>query len=534
MELDYFISLSDRASSSVKDKWLDSSSAASRSFAAKTSYSVTGISGDSDFSLFFTLHKRNINPANIISNYSSSGGFGICFNHTNKLFALSHYPDVDGYNFSNINLSQKNCLGIIKNDRNITILNYDIDAKQIYQRESFSFNNDTSISGSGFVIGYSSPFYSKTSITGVSGLFDQLVLFNTALSDVDALTVFSGFLPLTKSSSTVYGSPYFDDYNFTLNEGSSLTLTGALNSIPFLNYLSTGVVPMGTGNYMARISGLIRYNYNDILWSGYYVSGDGIKCTYTGVPTVVTGTYTGNVALTNEYITFVNQIYASTNENSERVVSHLFSFTTYMYPDLDDYFSYNKISKYRTETTTTLTTSSDSYKSGFYMSGIILDKKYCYLMKYRDKTFEDVGIELPFDTAKQRFIATDEMVLGYNLYWGYNKISTYDISGIYIETSVVDETKDFSMIFDKSVYDPTYQSANFSFATGVFPRGAAIALGGESVYANTFRESKKNFIETSPYDLLHSKKNKALSVNFEDLFLNNDQNWSGTMPTFTI
>ena len=58
MELNYFISESQEASLYQKDKWLDTSSLSSRSFTRSKSYTLTGISGNSDFSLFFTYDKK--------------------------------------------------------------------------------------------------------------------------------------------------------------------------------------------------------------------------------------------------------------------------------------------------------------------------------------------------------------------------------------------------------------------------------------------------------------------------------------------
>lgn len=60
MELNYFISQSEAASQLVRDKWLDTSSAKSRSFISSEYTQLTGITGNCDFSLFFTLEKKII------------------------------------------------------------------------------------------------------------------------------------------------------------------------------------------------------------------------------------------------------------------------------------------------------------------------------------------------------------------------------------------------------------------------------------------------------------------------------------------
>jgi hypothetical protein len=82
MELNYFISGSQAASISQKDKWLDSSSLISRSFTRTSSYTLTGISGYSDFSLFFTFDKKDNKPGSLLSNIHSTSprGFSLNFN----------------------------------------------------------------------------------------------------------------------------------------------------------------------------------------------------------------------------------------------------------------------------------------------------------------------------------------------------------------------------------------------------------------------------------------------------------------------
>jgi hypothetical protein len=534
MELDYFISQSSRATLSQKDKWLDSSSIVTRSFQPSKAYRITGLnSGNSDFSIFFTFNRMSKFPSLILSNYVNQSGFFIGLNDTNKIFALASKPNIDSYTFNGIDLSAKNCLAIIKSNNRLTLFNYDLNSREVYQTDSFSFKSDTQVSGGNFVIGKATGEFPYP-LSGLSGIFDQLVVFNQSLDLEDAKTIFSGFLPLSKSTITVYGYKYYENSELNLKEGSILSYQDAENFIPFMDYLDTSAVPLSTGNYMAEISGTARYNVFDIVWTGYYTSGDQLTCSFTGSRTLVGGNYGAYSPTISENLMFTDKIYVSMNSSSERVTSHLFSFYTTSYPDIDDYFSYNKVAKYSTKTVDSFSTSSTSYISGFYMSGVVVDKTFCNLLRYSDKTFLDVGIELPFDVAKQRFVATEDFEEGYNLYWGYDKIESYYKSGQYIETSAVDEDKSFKMIFDKSVSDPKYVHTSINYATGAFPRGAAVVLAGDTVSRNSFREQKRDFFQTCHLDKLHARKNKSIGSTYEDIMINSNLNWSGSMTPITI
>ena len=85
MELNYFISQSDVASQLVRDKWLDTSSAKSRSFISSEYTQLTGITGNCDFSLFFTLEKKDNQEGSLLSNFKiqSNAGFSLNFNNNN-------------------------------------------------------------------------------------------------------------------------------------------------------------------------------------------------------------------------------------------------------------------------------------------------------------------------------------------------------------------------------------------------------------------------------------------------------------------
>lgn len=532
MELDFFISQSSSASSSEKDKWLETSNVETRSFVPNKSYTIEGLNGDSDFSIFFTLDKKTRNKGCLISNVSENGGFSINFNDNNKIFVHSHYPFIDCHTFEDIDLSKKNCLGITKINNSILILNYDIQAKQIYQKSSYTFNQNSKINGDNYKIGYNSKVYDNIKISGISGLFDQMVCFSGAISPEEAPIIFSGFLPLTKNSTTSYDLLYSTEEKLEIKKDSILSQEQANSFIPFLNYISSEVIPISTGNYICQISGATNYITNKISWTGYYGSGENIICNFTGIPKTTGNVYNNYVGGKPVTLFFKDDIYCSMNDNSERLISHMFSFYPVSSPETDDFFSFNILNKYRDETVNTLVESDSSYKSGFYMNGVCINKKYCSLLKHENKNFSEIGISLPFDIGKKLFMKVDGFSIGYNLYWGFEKINSYDISGIYITTNQVDVDKNYQMIFDKSNVDPNYIHSNFGFATGDYAKGTCIVLGGDTVQRNSFRMDKKDIIQTSLYSLMHGKKDKVNLINLSPVFENSLSNWSDSMQEY--
>lgn len=522
MELDYFIEQSSRAQASVKDKWLDGSSLILLDFGGAKSYNFTGISGNSDFSLYFSFERKMNSGECFFSNITESGGFAVLFNNNNQLSLYTHYPEPECYTFD-VNLGIKNCLALIKNDSQVSLLNYDLDAQDIYQIDSHNFTR-AEISGGAYTLGFKSDIFSRLGMSGISGAFDQMCVFNRALDIEDSLTVFSGFLPIQKTSTTVFTNKYYSEYSLTLKPSSIFSENQAASFIPFLNYVETGIIPFSTGNYTALISGDGNGFLSQINWSGFYGSGNN-NCLFTGVPVHVTGAFNEFNTTASGIIYFVDQFYSSLNENSERVGSHLVSFYTNLAPNIDDYFSYNTVSKYRDETTVTFSNPTGSYISGFYMNGVVIDRKYCNLMRYNGKTFKDVGIDLPFDSSSQLFMTVDGFSDMYNLYWGFEKISAFSISGIYVTTEQVEENNDYRMVFDKSVSDPYFVHANFGFATGVYPRGASVVLGGNTLSHVSFRMPKREIIETSYYHLIHGKKDHITLGELSGVYVNSEDNW---------
>lgn len=545
MELNYFISQSDVASQLVRDKWLDTSSAKSRSFISSEYTQLTGITGNCDFSLFFTLEKKDNQEGSLLSNFKiqSNAGFSLNFNNNNELFLYSNSSKSDCYTFSDIRLAKKNCIGIIKASNNITLLNYDIDSRSIYKTESFTFKPETNLTGGGFFIGYNTYVLSKIGLVGISGYFDQLVCFSGTLEKEDYEKVFSGFLPLEGTYSNVY-TKTSEIRQLERKNNSSLSQVNAEKFIPFLDYVSENYIPTNTGNYISTIFGTGSNALNKIFWSGEYTSSQDLLCYSTGTINYIGGEYTP-FSIGSNSIIFNDQIYYSMNNKSERTVSHLFSFYTGNNINVEDFFTYNKLEKYTyvaTENFTEIATAS-TYKSSFYMDGAIndktfymdsqvLEKPYMLLQTQVGKSFKDIGKQLLFDSSNGLFRLDNEFINGYNVYWGYSgKVNNYTIDETHITFPEILENGVYPLIYDKTSANPLQLFSNFTFSKGSFARGTSIVFLGENLAKAKYRQLKEDYYETSTLHLSHGKRDRITLVDQNSIYKNTNSYWTNTFRT---
>jgi len=534
MELNYFISGSEEAYLSKRDTWLDTSSLPFRSFTKTKSFTLTGISGNSDFSIFFSFDKKDNVEGSLLSNrhLGSSRGFSLNFNNNNELFLHSNYNSTpDSYTFSNVRLAKKNCIAVVKAGQQVTVFNYDLDSSSIYKKESFPFSFNTNLSGGSFLIGYNTYVLSDISLQGISGVFDQLVCFNTALGNLDCEKIFSGFLPLQGTFLTEYNKKDYELKQIENKENSILSKGSASKFIPFLDYVASSSIPLSNNNYISLITGLANSGLNKIYWSGYYTLNKDLLCYSTGVEIPIGGEYNlYTPAAFNGNLTFSDESYYSMNANSEMISSHLFSFYT-ANPNLEDFFTYNKIEAYKDITTSTLINASsfDTYKKTFYMDGIICDKNYCNLAYYSGVSYKNVGLELIFDKSNGLFSLDSSFQSGYNLYWGLSgKIENYEILSNHIDFNNIQEDNSYPLIYDTIQTDSNLLNSSNSSATGNFQRGAAVVFFGD-LTRSEYRQRREQFYETSSYHIAHSKKDKITLVNESGIYDNSDEYWSFSM-----
>ena len=548
MELNYFISQSEAASQLERDKWLDTSSVTSRSFTKIKSSGLTGISGDCNFSLFFTLDKKTNEAGTLLSNNNSqsSAGFSLNFNNNNELFLYSNSPVSDCYTFSKIRLAQKNCIGIIKSSKNITILNYDLDSKSIYKEESYIFSDTTNLAGGQIRIGYNPIVLNSISVSGISGIFDQLVCFTGVLLKQDYEKVFSGFLPLQGTYTNTY-TKISEIKQLETKNNSSLSQANAEKFIPFLENVAQNYIPTNTGNYISTIYGTGSVSQNKIYWSGEYSQTQDLLCYYTGSIYQIGAEYNQTAIGSNDII-FNDQIYYSMNDNSERTVSHLFSFYTGTNINVEDFFTYNKLEKYEYVTNSSLVDSATAadYKASFYMEGAInekvfnsdgevLEKPYVLLQTQKNKSFADIGIELVYDTINRLFLKGNGFVNGYNVYWGYTgKVDNYIETNNHISFPEIEEHGRYPCFYDKTSNNLTPLFSNFTFSTGYFPRGASIVFVGENLVKAKYRQRKQSYYETSSFHLAHGKRDRITLSPLYTIYNNENNYWTDTKTVYDI
>lgn len=524
MELDYFITGSRVDQSFVKDKWLDSSSAAIRGFNSSKKYTLTGISGSSDFSIFFTLDKKNGSAGSFLYNKATgeNAGFFIGYDSNNTLFVKTFDENVFAHSFNEIRLGQKNCIGIVKNKKSLSLYKYNLTGTGISQKESILFPVTSNPDGQNYYLGSGSEIFSRHNLAGFSGLFDQMVCFNKALTEDQCLSIFSGFQPLTRSFSPVNSLQYFSSgYQIpksnTTSNGTIQALIGIANGLD-------DVIPTG-GNYLASFTGYAQYATNFWQANGSYALSDNL-CTTTGSvnSSFITGSW---VPSSSVDITFADSIQSSYNSSGERVISHFFSFTSPLNLT-EHFFTYNIYQKYSTSLTGSWTRD-NSYLGNFVMSGIATNfsSGITILANVPSEKYNEIGYLGTYDRIQGKF-SVSGLTSGNRVFWGNSGVfsgSGYILSGKYIDLLDVEEDNTYPLIYDLSNNNVNLLHATLSnYATGTFYQDTSIVFTGINSWSTLIRAPKGTFWETVGYHLSHNKA-KVVPQNTSSVYLNSKDYW---------
>lgn len=504
MQLDYFISGSYIEQSFVKDKWLETTALATRSFPATKRYPFTGISGSQDFSLFFTFNKVNSTQGNLFSNYVSgeNKGFCVAFNANNELFVRSFSDPYYAEPVTDIRLGQKNCLGIIKNNRSLTLYKYNLQGTGISQQQTITFPKTTNLSGGSYYLGFGTGVSHILNLNGISGVFDQMVAFSTALTKDQSLSVFSGFQPYSLTQTPYYIKTY-EGSGFERRPTSLITETTIGTLSPIFNDISSSI-PSTTGNYVALFSGSSN-GAGFSLWSGYYAAGNSLTCYSTGtISSTIFGTGSFTASTINP-LTFSDSIYSSMNTSGERLVSH---FVTLYWGSgaSEDYYIYNLYQKYNSGVSGSLALTG-SYKNEFYMDGILTNNNsgISLLTNVSGDKFNQIGYQGVFDRTIGLFSVNGLTNSGSRVYWGESGlVSGYLLSSGYIDLINTTESEVYPLFYDLGTGNISQlHTTLWDYATGRFDPDTAIVFTGMSSWSDLFRVPKQNFWETCTYHLAH-------------------------------
>lgn len=525
MQLDYFISGSLIEQSFVKDKWLETTAFNTRSFPASKRFNFTGISGSQDFSLFFTLNKANSNAGNLFSNHVSGydKGFSIAYNANNELFIKSFGEPVFAEKVDSLRLGQKNCLGIVKNDRNLTFYKYNLQGTGISQQQTVNFPKNINLDGGQYFLGSGSGLFPLIGLPGFSGHFDQMVVFNTALTKDQSLSIFSGFQPYTKTENTYYIKTY--EGSGLERRPTSLISESDIKSFSVtLNTISNSI-PTSTGNYVSIFSGTSNGGgFN--LWSGSYAAGNSLTCYSTGaVTSSLFGTGTINPVSIGAF-SFNDSILASMNVSGERLVSH-FVTVNFGTGQPEDYFIYNLYQKYSSGVSGVLSLTGN-YKDEFFMNGVITNNQsgLVLLSNVSGDKFNQIGYEGIFDRTIGLFAVNGLTGSGSRVYWGQSgKVSGYLLSSGYIDLINTVENETYPLYYDLGSGNTNLiHTTLMNYATGKFDPDTSIVFTGVSSFSDLFRVSKQDFWETSTYHLAHG--DHMLKPTGTPIYLNSQDFWT--------
>lgn len=524
MELNYFISGSLIDPDLVKDKWLDSTGVSTRGFAASKKYTFTGFDGSDDFSIFFTFDKYNSSAGNLLSNVSgNSDGFCVAFNSNNELFVKTFGVQPYSELVNGIRLGVRNCLGLVKNNRQLTVYKYNLQGTGISQDQSFFFPLNTNVGTGRYYIGSGADIFNHIGLGGISGVFDQMVSFNVALTYDQCLSVFSGFQPYTLTRTPTY-SLLYQSSGFDYNSGQYISEVDLVDFSKVLNQISSGI-PNTTGNYSAYYSGNAFFTSGLSSWSGYYALTDKNLCYSTGA-IVSSSNSTTWVSRESTDFRFTDDLQVSMNNSGEKIFSHFITCTTNE-TTTPQYFSYNLYQKYKSGFLDSLSLN-NTYKTGFYMNGIITNNPsgICLLANVSGETFNQIGYNATFDRTLGLFVTSGITNSGFRIYWGPSGLITgYSISGQYVDFPSIAEDASFPMFYDLSSGNiGLVHSTLYNYATGRFDPESSIAFSGLNSWSDLFRVSKEDYWETSVYHLAHGDT-KILPQVTGNIYLNYSDYW---------
>lgn len=447
------------------------------------------------FSLFFTF-ERNTTGTQILFSTVLVGGYGwtLGITDSNFLFIEKYSANSEYFIYDNINLGDKNCICLQRNNETFTIYKYDVISESMEGIQSFSLlNNDIPLQEI-TVCGESATYPPR-----FDGIFDQIVLMSQPYSYEYILGLFKGFSPytLTETPSTSFflesSTSYFNN-SIIASDSEFLT---ELNS-----YAATSILDSySSGEYLMYITGNITssaINLGFSLNSGdTYCSGSGVIINWNHL---LTGLPTG-VGVSDSIYGVVRSV-----GDGKRV------FISNTYDISGSYFGSAKAifgSYYNLSSSTGTSLYYDlAYNTGFYMDGVT--------SQYADLVILGTGLELSptgynyisyQDSIDGRFYAPN---LGPNrtVYYNGERLLPGDFSydGNFIDVTSIESGNDGYIIYDTSTgFNFIYLGVS-NFATGKFYPNASIVFTGGASYTGIKRDMRSNYLETSSHHLYHACK----------------------------
>lgn len=447
------------------------------------------------FSLFFTF-KRNTTGAQVLFSTISVGtdGWTLGITDSNFLFIEKHSDTSESFIYDNINLGDKNCVCLQRNNETFTVYKYDIASETIEGIQSFSlldnniFANEITVCGE--VATYPPRF---------DGVFDQIVLMNQCYSYEYVMALLKGFAAYNltetptvsysiESSTSYFNNSILSSDNAFLTELNTYTIESILDSYSIGEYLLyiTGTVTSSSINLGLSL------NSGDT-----YCSGSGLILNWAhSLSSLPTG-----IGVSDTLYGVVRSI----GDGQRIFISNTYSISGAYFGD--GKAIYSSYSALQTDTGKSVSYDS-SYNTGFYMDGVT--------SPYSDLVILGTGVALSptgynsvsyQNSIDGRFYAPS---LGSDkaVYYNGERLESSDFSydGNFIDVLSVETHNNDYIIYDTSTgFNLIYLGVS-NFATGKFYPNASIVFTGHVSYTGIKRDIRSNYLETSSHHLYHSCK----------------------------
>lgn len=524
MNFEYYLGQSLIDSGDLKHFWGFDSSSGSGNFSSGSPLELLGTSDDENFTCLLTYSKQYTGRCLLLSNIDSGyNGFSIGITDDNMFFIDTYSQDYnETFVFDQINLSKKNTAVIQRIGDFFIIYNYNNVARNIFERQYFSFKSIVNNSGANIYFGGNANYPQDYSIPYFSGTVDQFAYFSEAYNEPVLLSLLSGFQPETSISGiTSYGRV---TSNESISYLDSIAISGSDYSYfySFMVDFNESVVSNYTGQGVALITGGLYGS--GWLSSGYYGDSNYYNpCLISGTTGYYGHTWSGKPSGTFQFSDTVNY---SVGNSGNMSITHSIRYIYPLYSMNPFTINHSFCEKWGYTTSYSGGVIDSGYYSGFYMNGTVSQFGESMILGTRTGISPGFfGIEATKNSIDGSFTALPEHSgIVQTVYLNGDITGNFSLSGrsigIYNYTGAAGDLVIYDCFTGNNVM---FYGLN-GFCSGNFYPKSSILYSSDNSWSVIKRMRKQLYREVSSINLSYGRK--ILNVDADRLYDNDDSFWN--------
>lgn len=531
MNFEYYLGKTLIDSGDLRHFWEYDASSGSGDLTNGEIRTLDGTRADEDFTLLLTYNKDYSGRCLLLSNVDSGNdGFSFGLTDDNHLFIDTYSNDYnETFVFDQLNLGKKNTLVLQKLNNFFSVFNYNIIAREVFEKQFFNFRVLANVSGADLKIGGNDYYPQDDFFPYFTGTIDQLAYFSQAYEEQTLLKLLSGFQPETSVVGTTGYQRIVAEESISYIDGITIDDSDYSYFYSYFTDFNSGLASE-SGNGIATITGGV-YGMG-WLSSGYFGEASSYNpCAISGVTRYYS--YTGDSAPSGTF-EFVDSVSYTIGDSGDIAVTHS---VRYAYPN----YSINPFTINHTfhETWGYVTGfNSLAVDSGYYdnfkMEGVVsITGESLVLGTKSGITPNYFGREASVDYVDGYFSARSEHSgLVESVY-----LNGYITSGFTQSGNVID-LPDYELSFgDYLIYDCfsggslLYYGLN-GFASGSFYPRASITYSSKNSWTEFNRLRKQGYREITSIN--PSYGNKILNVANNRIYNNEFNFWNTGIPEVTV